>query len=98
MAGNITWGKTISNWGRNADLDTLEPEENKKEVIVLSYKEKLLAKEEIVSACNELVEKSSSLYEIFTNKELYDALVTLKSAQKALNLIYIKEDKVETVK
>lgn len=92
---NISWSKTVGNWGRNGDLDDLDKVEEKKKEIVLSFEEKTNAKNEIITICDELVEKSEILYHLFSNKELYDAIVTLRSAQKSLNLIHIKKVKSE---
>lgn len=93
MSSNISWSKSIGNWGKNEDISKEKIDGEKEEVIILSFEEKVSAKEEIITICNELVEKSIDLYENFSNKELYDAIVTLMSAKKALDLIQVKNHK-----
>lgn len=92
---NITWGKTIGNWGINGDLDNPGNVEEKKKEIVLSFEEKTNAKNEIINLCENLIEKSRLLYDNFSSKELHDAIITLHNTHRSLNLITIKETKKE---
>lgn len=92
---NISWGKTVGNWGRNGDLDDLDKVEEKKKEIVLSFEEKTNAKNEIINLCENLIEKSCLLYDNFSSKELHDAIITLHNTHRSLNLITIKETKKE---
>ena len=94
MSSNISWSKSIGNWGKNEDPSKEKIVGEKEEIIILSFEEKVSAKEEIVTICDELVEKSVVLYEKFSNKELYDAIVTLMSAKKALDLIQVKNHEI----
>lgn len=92
---NISWGKTVGNWGANADLDSKEVEK-KEEKKLLSFEELNKHKSEIQEMCEQLIQKSSDFYDNYSNKELYDALIDLDAARRSLGLILLKEpEKVE---
>ena len=86
----------MKNWGVNdQDFDPDAPQLKTKEVkIVMSPEDLQNAKTSLLEKCDELVIMSSTLYDCASSKELYDAVITLRSAQKSLNHIHVKPIKV----
>lgn len=93
---NISWSKTVGNWGKNQDLSKTDViVEEKKEEVKLSFEKVSNSKSEIINLCENLIEKSCLLYDNFSSKELHDAIITLHNTHRSLNLITIKETKKE---
>jgi hypothetical protein len=91
---NISWSKTIGNWAKNdQNFDPNAPVAESKERIVMSPEDLLNAKNSLLEKCDELIVMSSTLYDCSSSKELYDTIVTLNSAKRSLDRIFVKESK-----
>lgn len=85
---NISWAKSIANWGKNESDPVIE---NRKS----SPKEKVSPEviqasiTDILKKCDELMNLSATVYDSNANKELYDVLIHLDEARKSLKSITI---------
>jgi hypothetical protein len=97
---NITWGKTIANWGsNNPNFDPTKTMDEQKGRIEITFDDKILALNELQQRYQELIILTSELYKGgFSNKELHDSYITLLSAKKSLDDIYIQKPVEETIK
>ena len=79
LMGNISW---VSN----------KPKIKEKEEIryIIPTDEFITSKENLLTKCEDLLTDIESLYTKVQNKELYDALVTLNSVKRSINIIHIK--------
>ena len=85
---NISWAKTVSNWGNNQELTSQNSQEGSiQPVIKVSFEDFMKSKEEIAAMYQQLREKTSALYEQKSNKDLYDIIISLESVKKSLELV-----------
>ena len=83
--GNISWGT----------FGTSKEKVEVKERVILTAEQLEAKKLELVNKCKELQELTNSLYTEASSKEVYDAIVTLDSAKRALNLIHVKSNLID---
>ena len=84
---NISWAKTVSNWGSCGELPTKKQPEETTVVVKVAPEDFLKSKEEIVAMHQQLKEKTAALYEQKSNKDLYDIIISLESVKKSLELV-----------
>lgn len=80
---NISWAKTVGNWGKNGPISEKKSIPVKEKIIQDFTKETLELKE----LCESLVNKMNSLYDHYPNKDLYDGISLIDSIQKSINSI-----------
>ena len=80
---NISWAKTVGNWGKSEPIPEKESIPVKEKIIQDFTKETLELKE----LCESLVNKMNSLYDHYHNKDLYDGISLIDSIQKSINSI-----------
>jgi hypothetical protein len=77
---NISWGT----FGASKKAEV-------KEKYVIPNQELLECKTKLIDECNNLICGLEELYCKSSSKEVYDSIMTLQSAKKSLNSIYVKE-------
>ena len=78
---NISWGT----FGENKKVE-------QKEKYIIPTEELIKYKEKLLNECKNLICGVKELYSKSSTKEVYDVIVTLNSAKRSLNSIFIKED------
>lgn len=89
---NISWSKTVGNWGVNKEIT-----DETDKLIRTPIKKQELDKSELVKKLNmirnnylEILKTSNELYQNFSNKDLSDSIISLESALDALENITVK--------
>ena len=80
---NISWSKTMGNWGKN-DPDPVQKTIPVKEKVIQDFTKE---KQELKELCDDLVNKMNSLYDHCANKDLYDGISLINSVQKSISLM-----------
>lgn len=96
---NITWGKTIANWGaNNPDFDPNKTMDEQEKQIEITFDDKILALNELQQRYQDLIVLTAELYKGgFANKELHDSYITLLSAKRSLDNVYVQKPVEEAV-
>lgn len=92
---NISWGKTIGNWGNNEqNFDPYKSITSKKGYTKILRAEAVEKLDAIYLEYVKLLEMSIDLYKIFPNKDFSDSIISLESALKALKCVTVPEETV----
>jgi len=85
---NITWSKTLANWGSN-DQD-FDPNRKDNFIVkkVTNIQDLINAKVVLQERTDELIQLTKELYNEFPSKELYDTVTSFESANRSLENIY----------
>ncbi len=93
---NISWGKTVSNWGTNNSDAENKQLISKIKVEKISNSDAINALDNIHRIYIELLTETNKLNSVFANKGLHDSFISLISAKKSLDSAYVKYEIVET--
>ena len=95
---NITWAKTIGNWGARSNDDVRTPVVIEKKAPELTEEESIILINEITQLHSELKRKCEKFYKKRQVKELHDAISTLEMSKRSLEGIrfFISKDEKRT--